>query len=214
MKQLLIACLLGLMVTTPFVEAKENSKDHKNKQDTTDSKDHKNKQDTKDSKDHKSKHNTKKNKQDSSSTVFCNYASSSVSSQTLTSTTSTPIEFSNDLGSEVIEHPYQNDSASFQIGSDGMYNVSWTLTLEWDDVSQNIIDLHLYDAVNNDYLFANPVSTVSFDAIGASAKRYITISGQTLLSFTAGSVLQLHLSPSAPNVVVRQGLLTINYVCE
>lgn len=223
MKHLLIACLLGLLVSTHFIEAKENTKDHKNKQDSSDSKDHKNKQDSTDSKDHKNKQDSKdakdskkqKNKQDSAATV-CNYASFWANSQKLTTTTPTAIEFLNDVVPAVgIEHPYQNDYSSFQIENDGIYHVSWTVTILWNDITQNIIDLHLFDAVNNEFLLSDPVSTATFDAIsGAPGKRCITLSGQTILSFSAGDVLQLQLANSVPNAVVSQGLLTINQICE
>lgn len=145
-----------------------------------------------------------------------NYASVASDIQTIVfSGANFPINFPTDLVTSVgIVHPYLADDSKFQILNDGIYQISWTVPVEWDVTSEDTVELFLYDATTATYFLPSPISKGQFDSITGSSTttRFMTLSGQTILSLTNGTVLQLLIHATDVITSVKYARFTITKI--
>lgn len=148
--------------------------------------------------------------------IINNYASVASDVQSIIFTGANfPINFPNDLVPPVgILHPYLGDDSRFLIEDSGLYQISWTVPVEWDVTSENIVELYLYDAATLSYFLPSPISRESFDDItnSSSTSRYRTISGQTIVSLNTGTIVQLLIHVTGVITGVKQARFTINKI--
>lgn len=128
-----------------------------------------------------------------------------------------PINFPNNLVPPIgIVHPYLTDDSKFAITDNGIYQISWTVPVEWDVTSEDAVELFLYDATTATYLLPNPISKGQFDNISPSitTTRYMTLSGQTILSLPAGTAVQLLIHVTGIITTVKYATFTITKIAN
>lgn len=115
-----------------------------------------------------------------------------------------------------IVHPYQTDDSKFEIIDNGIYQISWTVPVEWDVASENAVELFLYDATTATYFLPSPISKGQFDDISPSitTTRYMTLSGQTIISLSAGTVVQLLIHVTGVITSVKYARFTITKIAN
>jgi hypothetical protein len=150
-----------------------------------------------------------------SGSLVTNYVSSSSSPQIFLDIGTHPIEFQNNIIPPVgIIHPYQSTDSDFQILNTGVYQISWTVQVNWDPRTKNIIELYLYDVTASSQIPPIPVGKATFDDHTASAQhpRYMTLSGQTIISLSANTVIQLQINLSNASTAIVGGIFTITNI--
>jgi hypothetical protein len=150
--------------------------------------------------------------------LVSNYASAASDIQTIIATFANfPINFTNNLVPPVgIVHPYQSDDSKFEIIDNGIYQIAWTVPVEWDVTSEDTIELFLYDATTATYFLPSPISKGQFDNISGSitTTRYMTLSGQTIISLPAGTVVQLLIHVTGVITSVKYARFTITKISD
>ena len=151
-------------------------------------------------------------------TLVSQYASAAGDVESVIATIANfPIHFPTNLVPPIgIVHPYLADDSKFEITESGIYQVSWTVPVEWDVISENAIELFLYDATTASYFLPSPISKGQFDNIpgSASTTRFMTLSGQTILSLPSGTVVQLLIHASSVITGVKYARFTITKIAN
>lgn len=150
--------------------------------------------------------------------LVTNYASAASDIQTIIATFANfPINFTDNLVPPVgIVHPYQSDASKFEIIDSGIYQISWTVPVEWDNQFEDVVELFLYDATTATYFLPSPISKGQFDHIPASSSttRFMTLSGQTIVPLSAGTVVQLLIHVTGVITGVKYARFTITKIAN
>ena len=120
----------------------------------------------------------------------------------------TPIDFANNITKPVgIKHPVANDNSHFKVKEKGIYLISWTVNIKWDDAPKNLISLNLFNISTNQPLFS---SEETFDLAPTAGKgRYEILSGQILVPLKAKDVISLQVQPSNVTTTITGALFNI-----
>lgn len=150
--------------------------------------------------------------------LVSNYASAASDIQSIIATFARfPINFPDNLVPPVgIVHPYLTDDSKFEIIEDGIYQISWTVPVEWDSILEDVVELFLYDATTATYFLPSPISREQFDNIpgSSSTTRFMTLSGQTIVPLSAGTVLQLLIHVTGVITGVERARFTITKIAN
>lgn len=136
------------------------------------------------------------------------YASASATNQHLMLSVATPITFDQkNISPNGIKHPHKGSFARFNLKQKGLYLISWTINLSWNDASQSAITLDLFDTTTNTSLFQTAKTLPATTTLPKD--KYDVISGQTLLALKAGTVLELKAQTTNINAYVADGEFSI-----
>lgn len=150
--------------------------------------------------------------------LVSNYASAASDIQSIIATFANfPINFPDNLVPPVgIVHPYQTDDSKFEIIDNGIYQIAWTVPVEWDSTLEDVVELFLYDATTATYFLPSPISRGQFDNIpgSSSTTRFMTLSGQTIVQLSAGTVVQLLIHVTGVITGVERARFTITRIAN
>ena len=150
--------------------------------------------------------------------LVSNYASAASDIQSIIATFANfPINFPDNLVPPVgIVHPYQTDDSKFEILDNGIYQIAWTVPVEWDSTLEDVVELFLYDATTATYFLPSPISRGQFDNIpgSSSTTRFMTLSGQTSVQLSAGTVVQLLIHVTGVITGVERARFTITRIAN
>lgn len=211
MRILFISCVLGLVLCTQLVEAKC----HKKEQGPVGPRGHRG---------HRGPAGPQgpqgpagsQGPQGPAGALVSNYASAASDIQAIILTGAKfPIDFPDNLVPPVgIVHPYQSSDSQFQIVDSGIYQISWTVPVEWDVDLKNEVELYLYDATTSTFFLPSPISKGAFDDITGSTTgtRFMTLSGQTIVQLSTGTVVQLLIQVTGVITGVEKARFTITKI--